>query len=277
MAIKIIATDLDGTLMAPDHLTVTERTKNALVNAHNNGVKFAVATGRALNFTEGVTKQVPFADYVICSNGASVYDRNNKEFIYTNLVSDEVTCQAVKLLNSLPVYYNIYMDGVIYIQSGCEKYFNIKGLPNDFMEEFASKLVVCDDLLSTVKGKGAELIDVFYGNDEELKKPIFDFFESNGLVLTSALAGVVSATAVGADKGTALGGLCKILGISADEAMSFGDASNDSTMLEYACYSFAMENGDDICKASAHFIAPSNADDGVAQMIEKYVLEGEQK
>ena len=62
MAVKIIATDLDGTLMAPDHLTVTEPTKSALAAAHDKGIKIAVATGRALSFTEGVTKQVPFAD-----------------------------------------------------------------------------------------------------------------------------------------------------------------------------------------------------------------------
>ncbi|MBE6771888.1 MAG: HAD family phosphatase [Ruminococcaceae bacterium] len=271
MAIKIIATDLDGTLMAPDHITVTPRTKQALLDAHEKGIKVAVATGRALNFTEGVTKQIPFADYVICSNGASVYDRNNQKFIYTNLVSSEITAQAIELLKTLPVYYNIYVDGGIYVQKGSEKYFENTGLPTVFLEEFASKLTVCDDISASTCGKGAELIDVFYVNDEQ-KKIIFDFFESNGLVLTSALAGVVSATAVGADKGTALGGLCKIMDIGADEAMAFGDASNDSTMLKYAYYSFAMENGDDICKASARFAAPSNAEDGVAQMVEKYAL-----
>ncbi len=275
MAVKIIATDLDGTLMAPDHLTVTPRTKQALLDAHDNGIKITVATGRALEFTKGVTNQIPFADYVICSNGASVYDRNNNKFIYTNLVTPEITAQAIALLNTLPVYYNIYIEGSTYVQKGSDRFFENDGLPSDFLEEFASKLVVCDDLAAAVKGKGAELIDVFYGDSDELKKTIFDFFESNGLVLTSALAGVVSATAVGSDKGTALDGLCKIMGISSDEAMTFGDASNDATMLRYAYYSFAMENGDEICKASARFSAPSNAEDGVAQMIEKYALKGE--
>lgn len=271
MAIKIIATDLDGTLMAPDHLTVTPRTKSALMTAHDKGIKITVATGRALNFTSGVTEQIPFADYVICSNGASVYDRNNNEFIYTNLVSSEITAEAVKLLNTLPVYYNLYINGNIYAQKGADVFFKNLDLPTVFLEDFASRLILSDNLAEDTKGMSAELIDVFYSTPEQ-KKIIFDFFESKGLFLASALAGVVSATAQGSDKGTALKGLCDILGINSDEAMTFGDASNDATMLRYAYYSFAMENGDDICKASARFSAPSNADDGVAQMIEKYAL-----
>ncbi len=271
MSIKLIASDLDGTLMSPDHLTVAPRTKSALMSAHNKGIKIAIATGRALSFTEGVTAQIPFVDYVVCSNGASVYDRNNGKFIYRNTVSAEITSEAVRLLASLPVYYNIYIDGEIYVQKGAEKYFKNTGLPTVFLDEFASKLTVCDDIIAATEGKEAELIDVFYGN-ADLKNTIFDFFESHGLVLTSALAGVVSATAVGSDKGTALKGLGEILDIGAGEMMSFGDASNDSTMLNFAHYSFAMENGDEICKASARYSAPSNAEDGVAQMIEKYAL-----
>ncbi len=271
MPIKLIASDLDGTLMSPDHLTVAPRTKSALISARDKGIKIAIATGRALSFTSGVTAQIPFVDYVVCSNGASVYDRNSGKFIYRNTVSAEITSEAVKLLVSLPVYFNVYIDGEIYVQKGAEKYFKNTGLPTVFLDEFSSKLTVCDDIIAATEGKEAELIDVFYGT-ADLKNKIFDFFESHGLVLTSALAGVVSATAVGSDKGTALKGLGEILDISADEMMSFGDASNDSTMLKFAHYSFAMENGDEICKASARYSAPSNAEDGVAQMIEKYAL-----
>ncbi|MBO5859615.1 MAG: HAD-IIB family hydrolase, partial [Clostridia bacterium] len=162
MAIKIIATDLDGTLMAPDHLTVTERTKNALINAQQKGVKISIATGRALSFTKGVTDQIPFADYVICSNGASVYDRKAEKFIYTNLVSPEVTKEAVAFLETLPVYYNIYMNGKIYAQDGKAEFFTNYILPIEFLEDFASKLTICKSMLEEVDGKGVELIDVFY-------------------------------------------------------------------------------------------------------------------
>lgn len=274
MSIKIIATDLDGTLMAPDHLTVTERTKKALYEAHKKGVKIAIATGRTLSFVDYVVDQIPFVDYIVHSNGAAVYDRSSNKYIYTNLVSPEVTEKAVKLLNSMKVYYNVYMNGTTYVQKGSEKYFVNADLPTVFLEAFASKCSYCDNMEEEVRGKGAELIDVFYNNEEQ-KNTIFGFFEENNVFMASALAGVVSGTAIGADKGTALDGMCRALGIKPEEAMTFGDASNDATMLEYAYYSFAMENGDEICKAKARFSAPSNADDGVAQMVEKYVLNGD--
>ena len=115
MSVKLIASDLDGTLMSPDHMTVSERTKKALAQAHEKGIKIAVSTGRAYKFTKPATDQVPFTDYVICSNGASVFDRNEEKFIYSNLISPEITKNAAELLNSLNVYYNIYMDGGVYV------------------------------------------------------------------------------------------------------------------------------------------------------------------
>lgn len=271
MSVKIIATDLDGTLMSPDHLTVSERTKNALKAAHEKGIKIAIATGRALKFTEGVTNQIPFVDYVICSNGANVYDRKAEKFIYSNLVSEKTTAEILNLIKNLPVYYNVYINGENYVQKGAEKFFNNKGLPEEFLEEFASKIIACDDICKSTEGCGSELIDIFYG-DAESKKIIFDYLNSKELFITSSLAGVVSINAVGADKGTALKGLCDIMEISSEEAMTFGDASNDATMLEFAHFSFAMENGDEVCKSKARFSAPSNAEDGVAQIIEKYAL-----
>lgn len=67
MSIKLIATDLDGTLMAPDHLTVTKRTYDALKSSHDKGIRLAVATGRSMVLIDNVISQVPFVDYIIYS------------------------------------------------------------------------------------------------------------------------------------------------------------------------------------------------------------------
>ena len=75
-----------------------------------------------------------------------------------------------------------------------------------------------------------------------------------------------------ANKGSALLGICENMGITSDEVMSFGDAGNDCPMLDFAKYSFAMENGTDECKAHAEFVTKSNGEDGVAVAVEKYAL-----
>ncbi|MBR6785520.1 MAG: HAD family phosphatase [Clostridia bacterium] len=270
MAVKLIATDLDGTLMAPDHMTVTERTKNALLAAHNKGIKIAIATGRTLTFTDSVTAQIPFADYVVSSNGAAVYDRNAGEYVYSTLVPNADALEAVEFLNALPVHYHIYMGGRIYIQKTAMAFAADTGLPEEFLADFISRVTVVDDLKQAIGENGVEVIDVFSMGENEAK--IVDFFKKKNLVMTSAVRGELAATALGADKGTALGGLCGVLGITPEEAMTFGDAENDCPMLEFAGLSFAMENGNDICKKAAKAVAPSNAVDGVAQMIEKYCL-----
>ena len=94
--IKLIATDLDGTLMAPDHLTVTDRTYNALKTAHDKGIKIAVATGRPMTLIDNVISQVPFVDYIIYSNGSCVFDRNVKKIIHSDLIEDKLAREIVE-------------------------------------------------------------------------------------------------------------------------------------------------------------------------------------
>ena len=76
--VKLIALDLDGTLMSADHMTVTQKTKEALRLAHDRGAKISIATGRTLAIIGDVCEQVPEIDYIIYSNGAGVYDRRSK-------------------------------------------------------------------------------------------------------------------------------------------------------------------------------------------------------
>lgn len=273
MSIKLIASDLDGTLMAPDHQTVTERTVAALKAAHDRGVKIAVATGRPLALIDSVLRQIPFTDYVIYSNGACVYDRNAKKTLLTKLVDNETAISAVKYFLTLPVFFEIYVNGRSCYQLGTQSLFSNMGLPDEFIDEVASTMDGYEELVSFLEenGTGMEKI-TFYGVPDELAKQIGDKLDAFGLNCAVSLPGTMEATAKAADKGSALRGICDETGIYPDEVMSFGDAGNDCPMLEFAKYSFAMENGMDICKKAAKAVTKSNALDGVAVMVEKYCL-----
>lgn len=273
MAIKIIATDLDGTLMMPDHLTVSERTKNALFRAHINGVKIAISTGRTLSLVENVIEQIPFVDFVMYSDGASVYDVQNKKRIFTDHISPDRVAKILDFLNDFPIYYNVYLDGKLYTQSGKERHYIYTGLPEKFVKAFYDNTKVCQNLKEEIRGKSAELVVAFSiaGEDEE---KIYSYLSNKDLRLhvTSAMKSEIEVTTDTATKGLSLKFLCDRLGIDRDEVMAIGDSGNDSTMLEFAGCSVAMENGDEACKSKADYITSSNKDDGVAIAIEKFVL-----
>lgn len=272
MNIKIIAADLDGTLMAPDHITVTERTVKALERAHSFGVRFAISTGRTLAVTKNVRAQVPFVDYIIYSNGAGVYECSSNEIIYSNYMPKDLVAKIVDFLDKYPVYYEVYSDGVQYVQADKAKYFKNHGLPQEFLDEYMKSVAEVKSLSSFAKNNDVEKINLYYFEGEYLNEIRDYLYSLDDIDCTSPVMGDIEMTFKGVNKGKALDGICRRLKIDKSEAMAFGDSDNDIDMLQYCEYGFAMENGSEICKNSAKYRALSNADDGVADAVEKYVL-----
>lgn len=272
MSIKIIASDLDGTLMAPDHQTVTQRTKDALIKAHEKGIKIAIATGRTLSLIKDVTKQIPFVDYIIYSNGASVFDCNENKTIYTEHIPKEKAEKIVRLIDKMPVFYNVYYNGNMYLRKDCGVFNGGNEFSKEFLEHFLAISIQEENMEKFASDKECEMI-IIYGADEKCRKEILSLMEELGeLDHVSSVMNNIEITASKAAKGSALKAICDKIGCTSKEAMAFGDALNDCSMLSFAENSFAMENGDEVCKKSAKYVTKSNGEDGVAQAIEKYAL-----
>lgn len=271
MSIKLIATDLDGTLMSPDHLTITDFTLDTLKKAHEKGIKIAIATGRPLRLIDSVVEQIPFADYIIYANGACVFDRAENKLIYSNLIPYTVAREIIDYLLKTKVFFEIYIDGASHFQLGTEGYFDNTGFPEGFIKEVQKSMTGHKDLIKCLDGRGVEKITI-YSIDEAEFATLHERLSGASLACTSSFGGNLEATVNGANKGVALAGLCEKLGITADEVMSFGDAGNDIEMLQFAKYSFAMGNADEDCKKSAKFLAKSNGEDGLALAVEEYAL-----
>lgn len=270
--IKLIAMDLDGTLMASDHITVTEKTKSALEKAHDMGIKTVIATGRTLSVINDVLKQVPFVDYVIYSNGAVVYDRCKGKNIYTSCMPAKVAEKVVDILESYPVYYELYANGVSNTQESKAGFFKNKDLPPEFLEFYMKSLVNHDNLSEFAKHNEIEKINLFYFNGEfydEIKEKLFAIEE---IAKTSPVSGDIEMTFKGVNKGVALENMCKELCFTPEEVMSFGDADNDIEMLQFAGYGIAMGNASDDCKKAAKYETLSNGEDGIAAAIEKFIF-----
>jgi hypothetical protein len=269
--IKLIATDLDGTLMSTDHLTVSPRTVDALKKAHIKGVKIAIATGRPLALVDNVISQVPFVDYVIYSNGACVYDLQSKKIIYSNLIPNKDSVGLINFFLENKVFFEIYVEGKSYYQLGTEELFVKVAFPQEFVDEVAKTMTGCENLVEFLGDSDVEKITLYSVKNEDFEKFKKEFLLYN-MSVASSFVGNLEATVGTADKGEAVKGICDVMGITADNCMTFGDAGNDTPMLKFAKYSFAMANGTDECKASAKHIAKSNGEDGLAIAVEEYVL-----
>ncbi len=273
MNIELIALDLDGTLMLPDHLTVSVRNKETLKKAHDMGVKIAISTGRTLSVIERVVEQIPFIDYVMYSDGAAVYDVNKKKVIYEKLIDFDITKQVIEYLNGVEVYYNLYINGKIVTQNGRQRFFKNSDLPQKFIDDYIKNTTVYDDLLMSIKGRGTELIVGFFNCEEDLNNA-FDYINRyrDKLYITSAFTNEFEMTDIEATKGKTMDYLCRLEGITCNNVITIGDSHNDLPMLDFAGVSVAMGNAEKIVKESADFVTDTNANDGVAVAIEKYVL-----
>lgn len=277
MSIKLIVTDLDGTLMAPDHTTVTERTRQALKEAHDKGVKTAIATGRTISLIGMVTNQVDFIDYVIYSNGAAVYDRVNKKLIYTSFFDTENALELAKFLDSEPVFYEIYANGWSYIRNDKVSLFDMGNLPKDFIDEITKHTVFVDDMCEIIKKSDVEKFNISSMAPERAEYITEKLISFKDTEWTSSLPGSKVQNQMefmkkGVNKGAAVKGMCSVLGISPESVMAFGDAQNDCSMLELAGWSFAMGNACEECRQTAKYITDTNANDGLAKAVEEYVL-----
>ena len=148
MPVKLIACDLDGTLLGADHITVSQRTVKALADAHEKGMKIAVATGRTLSVIYNVMEQIPFLDYVIYSNGAAVCDLKTAKTVYKNYMPADTVKDIFTFLSNYPVYFEFYQNGKQHSQNGREKYFTGMDLPREFLESYAASTLMHDEIMA---------------------------------------------------------------------------------------------------------------------------------
>ena len=161
MQIKLIAMDLDGTLMLPDHQRVGEATRRALAACRQQGVRLALATGRTLALTEPVQAQLPFLDYIVFSNGAGVWDVQNKKRIHSDPMQLADARQICAYLDSRPVYYEFYADGVPVAPARRKGMARLDGVPDSFVDELLEKVVYRDSVADALVGMTVEKLNLF--------------------------------------------------------------------------------------------------------------------
>ena len=275
MKIRLIASDLDGTLLR-DGKEVSPLTKEAVGKAVQNGIRFVPATGRALQTVPKEVLALPGVDYVITSNGAAVYSVLQKKRIYECLLERESVEKILEIPPCEEYALEAFVDGVPYAEEAYVKEPKIFGA-TDFGEAYVRRTRnIVGDIRQFIR-EHADCLDSisFVSGNGELRKKLKGQILSAvpGVYVTSSVDHMLEIGNQEAGKGKTLLHLLEILGISPREAMAFGDADNDIDMLQAAGCGVAMGNASELCKASADRITDTNENDGAAKIILEYLSE----
>lgn len=270
MEIRLIAFDLDGTLLRPDK-TIAPRTMQALLRAREKGVRLVPATGRLYATLPEELKDGALFENLILVNGAEVYDSRRKTAIARAELSAAQAQALCGELQKLPVLTGIYQSG-----QGWMAREDYARLPQVMRDEAVLALVYrafrpTDDLFAQICAGGSVQKVIAYFKTQEEKQRYLEILRAQypQYAVSSAFANNIEINAANATKGDALKTLCERLGLSSAQCMAFGDDLNDCTMLRAAGLGVAMGNASEAVKACADEVTQSNAEDGVAQMIER--------
>ena len=273
MSIKLIALDLDGTLLTTDK-RITARTRAAIEECEKRGIEIVPATGRAMRAVPAEILELPGVRYGIFTNGASVWDIREEKSIAAQYIDWQTALKAIEILERYPMLYDLYIEG----RGICEAQFLERleefGVPPENCRIIRSSRQPVPNLIAYLKEfhPPVQKINLIFREKAVKAEVRRELSQIDALSVTSSLPWNLEVNAQGATKGGGLERLRAHLNISREETMAFGDGENDLPMLQAAGLGIAMENGADFLKKQADIITLTNDRDGVAAAIEQYSL-----
>lgn len=272
MPYKLIAIDLDGTLLNGDRV-VSRRNAEALGKAAEAGIRIMISSGRIYPEAELCVRHLNSVSLISACNGADIRDAATGTSLRTATMSQASCLEILKLLESAPLFYALYSRDLVYIEEArLEAFSGYK----PYIEGRKARSVMVRDMRETVASRDLGICKFYMMSpDREAAarfRPLLEGYE--GIEVTSSGGNNAEIMAAGVDKGKALAAVESLFGIRREEMMAFGDSENDLSMLGYAGFPIAMGNAEPRVLAAARAVTLPNTEDGVAAAIEKYALSG---
>ncbi|KQX61773.1 HAD-IIB family hydrolase [Angustibacter sp. Root456] len=259
---RMVATDLDGTIVGPDG-SISARTVQALQACQDAGVRVVYVTGRPPRWMGEVVSQTGHRGTALCGNGAVVYDLAAEQVLHARVLTTDVVLEvARRLTEALP-------DATFALET-------VTGL-----RRTSSYVVRWDVGVEAVVGDLPSLLADDPGVVKLLcrsESSLSDDMLARAIPVLDGLAapthsnpndGLLEISALGVGKASALAELAREWGIDQADVVAFGDMPNDLDMIGWAGRGFAMRGGHADVLAVAHDVAPPVTEDGVAQVLER--------
>lgn len=268
---RLAALDMDGTLLNSQH-TVSQYTRDVLSRADACGKIIALATGRCLSELREFIDTIPAIRYIICENGACVYDTRRKQSIHRVSIAPEHVEFILRELEAQSVLLQIFMEDQSYICAPLEIDLNPYHL-EFFRSVFEAGSIFDPNLYDRYRAHrpAVDKIDLYFTSEAD-RRDFLSCISSLDLAIAGSLGIGLELSPPNTNKAAGLLSLCSLLGISTEDAIAVGDADNDRAILKAAGLAVAMGNALDEIKTLADVITDDCDHDGAAKAVERFLL-----
>lgn len=273
MSIKLVALDLDGTLL-DERKKLSAENRRVLEQCINQGIYVVPATGRTMLGIPEEVKNIPGIRYAITLNGGVLMDMEENRNIDERKLDCGTTLEILEVVSCFHVMYDAYIDGMGISESRFYNYLDEYNIPEEIQKLVRVTRTVVPNIEDHIRSLDVpvEKINIYCSSldDRETIRQILS--ARPDIIISSSLENNLEINALGATKGEGLSRLANHLGLKIEETMACGDGENDRTIIRTAGIGVAMGNAEEELKRMADYVTASNEDDGVAKAIQRFAL-----
>lgn len=264
---QLIALDMDGTLLNENHI-ISEKNHQTIAALKAMGKKIVLATGRPYNGVKRYLAELNLldeGDYVVTCNGAQVQRTKDSHILVNNPLNLDAFKELYKLSKELGVHIQALST---------DKVYTPKKNPYTQIESDANLIPIIETEVENIGEENLIIKVMFVGDEKNLDAitPKIPQWAKDKYSIQRSGPIYLEFLNLKANKGTGVDAIIKELGLKQNQVICVGDAQNDLAMIKYAKLGVAMENATEELKGIADYVTLSNNDDGVAHVIEKFML-----
>ncbi|WP_342437124.1 Cof-type HAD-IIB family hydrolase [Paenibacillus sp. FSL L8-0436] len=240
---RLLALDMDGTLLNDEQI-ITPKTVEWIQKAVDAGVHVCLSTGRASKSAMPYAEQLGLKTPMIMVNGSEVW-RAPYELYRRSLMDPVLVQQMYDIAREYDIWFWAYSVDEVYNR-------------NNWDGEILSR----------------EWLKFGYSTeDDEIRhKLLMRLQDMGGLEITNSSPHNLEINPLGVNKASGIREVCQLLGLEMSQVVAVGDSLNDLAAIQQAGFGVAMGNAQETVKQEADAVVASNNDDGITEVIQKYIL-----
>ena len=275
MDIRVIATDMDGTLLDPKGQLDLPRLEKILDKLDQCDIRFVIATGNEVHRMRQLLGHLAERVVLVVANGARIFE--NDELLQAQTWDDAMVDKALGHFKGRECQDQFVVTGMNggFVKEGTVFTELDKFMTPEMIEKLYQRMNFVDEFDSSLFG-GVLKMSMVVGEErlDSVLQEVNDLFDGRVRAVSSGY-GCIDILQDGIHKAWGLVELLKRWNLKPEQIMAFGDSENDIEMLELAGISFAMENAEESVKRVATKVAPANSQAGVYKVLENWLERGE--